>query len=232
MLSDDSSQVRRPRAPKDVDSATRAQLIFASSWLLPAMIVLGAAAAGGSGFILGLGPLQSLFVGLLVTVGGAAFFYIGLYKGLIGGAASLLGSIYGGSRTPAHRIPAYSQAQALARKGARIDALAVLEAEVTADPGNPGPYLAAAAIALEEMGDPHLAADWYRRARTAERITTETSAYLCFRLAETYESVGDRGRAAVELRRLLERHPDSQYTELARVRLKELKSGGVSPLQA
>ncbi len=224
MQANDSTQRKRPRAPKDVDSATRAQLFFASTWLLPALIVIGIATAGASRFVLGLGPFQSLLAGLAVMVGGSALFYVVVYKGLIGGTASFLGNIYGGSRTPAHRAPAYSRAQALAKKGSRVDALAVLEAEVVEDPGNPGPYLAAAAIALDEIGDPHLAADWFRRARVAERITAETSAYVCLRLAEIYEAVGDPGRASVELRRLIELFPDSQYTELARGRLRELKS--------
>ncbi len=220
----DSTRLKRPGAPRDVDSATRAQLFFASAWLLPALIVIGVATAGASRFVLGLGPLQSLLVGLAVMLGGSALFYVVVYQGVIGRTASVLGSIYGGSRAPAQRAPAYSRAQALAKKGSRDDALAVLEAEVVEDPGNPGPYLAAAAIALDEFGDARLAADWLRRARGAERITAETSAYVCFRLAEIYESVGDPGRASVELRRLIELHPDSQYTELAGGRLRELKS--------
>lgn len=224
MQAGDTPQRKRPRAPKDVDSATRAQLFFASSWLLPALIVIGVFTAGASHFVLGLSPIQSLLVGLAVMLGGSALFYVVVYKGVIGGTASFLGSIYGGSRTPAQRAPAYSRAQALAKKGSRIDALAVLEAEVVGDPGNPGPYLAAATIALEEAGDPHLAADWFRRARGAERITAETSAYVCLRLAEIYEAVEDTGRASVELRRLIELYPDSPYTELARGRLRELKS--------
>lgn len=224
MQADDSTQVKRPRALKDVDSPTRAQLIFASSWLLPALTVLGLATAGAGRFLLGLGRLQSLLAGLAVMLGGSLFFYVVVYKGLISGAALFVGSIYGGSRTPTQRSPAYSRAQALARIGAQDQALAVLEAEVRANPANPGPYLAAAAIALDEMGDFSQAADWFRRARGAAHMSAETSAYVCFRLAEIYESIGDRGRAAVELRRLIELHPDSQYTDLARKRLRELKS--------
>lgn len=209
---------------RDVDSTERAQLIHALSWLAPALLILGAATTFAGGALLGLSPLQSLLAGLAVVVLGFAFFYLILLKGFIGGTASLIGSIYGGPSTPATRRPAYSHASALATRGAHDDALAVLEAEVFQDPGDPGPYLAAATICMEDIGDNKLAVEWYRRALGAERITPETGAYVCIRLAQLHESEGDTGRACVAYRRALERYPESRYSEMARSRLKELKS--------
>ena len=117
-------------------------------------------------------------------------------------------------------------AQALAVRGAYDDALAVLAADIYEDPGDPGPYLAAAAICLENLGDGKRAAEWYRKALAAERITAETGAYVCIRLAQIHEAEGDTGRARVELRRLLECYPESRYCEQARRRLRDLKEAG------
>ncbi|UCF21024.1 MAG: tetratricopeptide repeat protein [Gemmatimonadota bacterium] len=204
------------RPLKDVDATERARMIHASAWLLPALLVIGAFAARIAGWV----------AGVLVVLGGAFFFYGVLYAGVIGGAAGFLGSLYGGSRQPVESQPAYSRARALARRGQHDDALKVLEGEVALDPGNPGPYLAAAAIAWEEMGDRELAASWYRRARGAERITDEIGAYLCVRLADIYETDGETRRAASELRRLIESYPGSRYVGHAGKRLQELKSEG------
>lgn len=204
MRSHEPRDLRRSHALKDVDSTARAQLIRAFAWLLPALTVLGASAVFAGGAVFGLSALQSWIVGILVVLGGAAFFYVVVYSGVIGRTASFLGNIYGGSSTPAQRLPSYSQAQALASQGAYSEALALLEAEVIEDPGNPGPYLAAAAICLEGSKDHQLAVSWYRRARTAERISAETSAYVCIRLADIYEASGEIGPASVELRRLIE----------------------------
>jgi hypothetical protein len=208
---------------KDVDSAERAQLIHALAWLLPALVVLGVFTAFAASAILGLGLFLSLLVGLSVILIGFSFFYVIMYKGVIGGTASLLGSIYGGAGSPAQRRPAYSRAQALASRGACDDALAVLEADIFEDPGDAGPYLAAAAICIDNLGDRQRGADFYRRALAAERLNAETGAYICVRLAQLHEAEGDTGRESVELRRLLERYPESLYCAQARRRLKELK---------
>ena len=201
------------RPLKDVDSTERARLLVASAWLLPALLLMGSFIAVKAGWV----------AGVLVVLGGACFFYGVRYAGVVGGTASFLGSLYGGSRQPVQSLPAYSRAQALARRGSGADALTLLEAEVALDPGNPGPYLAAAAIAWDELGDREIAASWYRRARNAERITPEVDAYLCVRLAEIYEATGESERASSELRRLLQEHPESDYAGRARKRLRELK---------
>jgi tetratricopeptide (TPR) repeat protein len=221
MQSDRPPPVRGSKPLKDVDSAELAQLIRALAWFLPPLLILGACAIYAGRHLLGLSPFQSFLAGLAVVLIGFSFFYVIIYKGVIGGTASFLGSIYGGASTPAQRQPAYSRAQALASRGAYDDAFAVLEADIYQDPGDPGPYLAAAAICLEDVGDRERAAEWYRRALAAERINAETGAYVCIRLAQIHEAEGETGRACVELRRLLECYPESRYCEQARRRLSE-----------
>jgi tetratricopeptide (TPR) repeat protein len=211
---------------KDVGSTERAQLLLALAWLLPALLVLGGFTGYAAGSILGLNPFQSFLVGLAVVLTGSAFFYVIIYRGIIGGTASLLGSIYGGTSTPVQRLPAYSRAQALAVRGAYTDALAILEADIYEDPGDPGPYLAGATICLEGIGDRKRAIEWYRRALAAERLTAETGAYVCICLAHIHEAEGDTGLASVEFRRLLECYPETRYCEQARRRLRDLKVAG------
>ena len=208
---------------KDVDLAARTQLFKALAWLVPVglfffVAVTFAAASAGAGLV------QALLIGLALGLLAPLLVYAFLFLFVIGGTANFLGRLYGGGSfgTPTPR--SYWRAQALSVRGSHREALEALEAEVLDDPGDPGPCLRAAALCIEELDDPEAAVDWYKRARKAERITAETDAYVSIRLVDLHEALGENGRAMVELRRLLERHPDSQYARSARARLRALKA--------
>jgi hypothetical protein len=211
----------RKKPLRDVDSTSRVQLFKALAWFTPTILALSCLSVT-AGERAGLTPVQALLAGVAVGLGGAVFFFVVIYRGVIGGTASLLGRIYtGGSGTPLR--PTHWRAQALSARGDHADALKALEAALGEDPQDPAPCLRAAALCLEELGDPRSAADWYRRARQASGGDAATDAYVSVRLAELHESQGEPERAMVELRRLVAVHPESRYAPLARKRLADLK---------
>lgn len=208
---------------KDVDAAARTQLFKALAWLVPVglfffVAVTFAALSDGAGLV------QALLMGLALGLLAPLLVYGLLFLFVIGGTANFLGRIYGGGSSGTPTPPSYWRAQALSVRGSHREALEALEAEVLDDPGDPVPCLRAAALCIEELDDPEAAVDWYKRARKAERITAEADAYVSIRLVDLHEALGENGRAMVELRRLLERHPDSQYARSARARLRALKA--------
>ena len=208
---------------KDVDAAGRAQLLKALAWLVPVGVFFFFAVTFAS-LSAGAGIVQALLIGLGLGLLAPLLVYAFLSLFVIGGTANFLGRLYGGGSTGTPTPPSYWRAQALSVRGSHREALEALEAEVLNDPGDPGPCLRAAALCIEELDDHEAAVKWYKRARKAERITAETDAYVSIRLVDLHEAQGENGRAMVELRRLLERHPDSQYVRAARARLKALKA--------
>ncbi len=214
---------RKGKPLKDVDATARAQLVKALAWLVPACVafffgVTFAAASAGAGVV------QAILIGIALGLLAPLLTYAVLFRFVIGGTASYLGRLYGGGSTGTPTPPSYWRAQALAVRGSPGEALEALEAEACSDPGDPGPCLRAATLCIEQLDDPQGALKWYKRARAAERITAQTDAYVSIRLVDLYETTGETGRAVVELRRLLERHPESQYAQSARARLRDLKT--------
>jgi tetratricopeptide (TPR) repeat protein len=209
-------QWRRPM--KDVDTVARAYLFRAAVILVP----VGLLFSGLIGSLLARRGMPFL-LGLLIGLGGTILVYGFIYFAFIGGTASFLGKIYF-SDAPALEGPQSWRGQALAAHGSHAEALKAFEAEADLYPNDPGPCLRAAALCLNELDDPEQAIAWYLRARKAEGLPRETDEYLCVRIADICESIGDDSRAMVELRRLLERHPGSQYSAAARGRLATLKA--------
>jgi tetratricopeptide (TPR) repeat protein len=209
---------------KDVDAGARAQLFKALAWLVPVGVFFFLAVTFAA-LSKGVGVGQAILIGLTLGLLAPLLFYAVLFRFVIGGTANYLGRLYGGGSSGSPTPPSYWRAQALSVRGSHREALEALEAEALVDPGDPGPYLRAAALCVEELDDTEAAVEWYKRARDARRITAQTDAYVSIRLVDLYETAGEAGRAMVELRRLLERHPDSQYARSARARLRDLKVG-------
>ncbi|MGD2153166.1 MAG: hypothetical protein PVG79_07830 [Gemmatimonadales bacterium] len=212
-----SELTRWHRPLKDVDTVARAHLFRAAVYLVPV----------GLFFSLVIGSLLArrgmpFWLGLLIGLGGIALVYGFIYFVFIGGTASFLGKVYFSSDPPVEG-PQSWRGEALAVRGSHADALEAFEAEAALYPNDPGLCLRAAALCLEELNDPEKAIAWYLRARKVQGLPEETDEYLCVRIADICESIGDESRAMVELRRLLERHPGSQYAAAARGRLAALK---------
>lgn len=216
------SKEERRKPLQDVDSTARARLLHALVWLVPVSLIFFAAVTYAS-LEAGASLLVALLIGIALGLAGPFLAY-GLIAYLVmGGAVFVLGRLYGGGTAGTPLPPSYWRAQALSARGSHLEALKALEGEVARDRDDPGPCLRAAALCAGELGDLESAVGWYKRARTASRIRPETDAYALMRLADLYEAIGDEGRAMVELRCLLERHPGSQYAGAARTRLANLK---------
>ena len=213
---------RPTRRLKDIDAAEWAGFFRAAVWLGPVSLLIfvftTVAAAQFRGASLGKALLYGLFVGLL----GPWIAYGLLYKFVIGGTASLLGRLYYSSES-ALRGTTVWRAEALSARGSHREALEAFEEEAAEHPDNPGPCLKAAALCLQELNDPESAVRFYLRAREAAGTTAETDAYISFRLANTYEMLGASNEVALELRRILQLHPDSQHAQGARARLAEFR---------
>jgi tetratricopeptide (TPR) repeat protein len=218
-----ASEIERRRRPlKDVDAGDRAQFYKAAVWLAPASLIFFIGVTGAARQIWGLGPGASLLVGLILGLGGPWLAYGLFFKYVIGGTASLLGSLYYSNKaTP--QPPTSWRAQALSVRGSHAEALEALQEEVALYPDDPGPCLKAAALCLQELDEPEAAIAFFERARGLKGITAENDQYITMRLAAVYESLGQSGAAMKELRRLLDRNPDSRYANGARSRLAELK---------
>jgi tetratricopeptide (TPR) repeat protein len=214
-----ASEFERWRRPlRDVDTVARAHLFRAAVILVPvglffSLVIGSLLARRGMPF-----PL-----GLLFGLGGVSLVYGFIYFVVIGGTASFLGKIYFSSAPPLEK-PQSWRGEALAVHGSHAEALKAFEEEAALYPHDPGPCLRAAALCLEEINDPEKAVAWYLRARKTEGLPREADEYICVRIADICESIGDDSRARMELRRLLERHPNSDYAAAARGRLAILKT--------
>jgi hypothetical protein len=214
---------KRRRRLKDTDLVTTARYVKAIVWLAPAGVVFFVFVTLAGMEIGGMSLGRALLLGLVLGLAGPFIVYALLNFVVVGGAVFVLSHIWcGGGGTD--RPSTGWRGQALAAHGSHAEALEAFEADAARDPGDPGPYLRAAAVCIEDLDDPKLAVGWYLRARDAQRVAPETDAYVGVRLAELYETIGEEGHAMVELRRLLQRHPDSPYAKRARAQLYDLKS--------
>jgi tetratricopeptide (TPR) repeat protein len=213
---------RSTRRLKDVDAAEWAGFFRAAVWLGPVSLLIfvftTVAAAQLGGTSLGKALVFGLAVGLL----GPWIAYGLLYKYVIGGTASLLGRLYYSGESTSRGTTAW-RAEALSARGSHGEALEAFEEEAAEHPDDPGPCLKAAALCLQELDDPESAVRFFLRAREAAGTTAETDAYISFRLADLYETLGAPNEGALELKRILQRHPGSQHAQGARARLAELR---------
>jgi hypothetical protein len=176
---------------------------------------LGQAIPGVSAFAALLLPAGVL---LLLIAGGV--FVVSRTAGE--GLGRLVGGLYlrSGASTPP--LKAYSAIEALEARGAYADAAAAWEATIARDPGDWEPRIRLAELALSRLGDPQRAARLYGEARGL--VTDERRAIgLALRLVDVYrDHLRDRGRAIVELRRLLDTYPHSPLVAGARTELHRL----------
>lgn len=222
-----ASEPEQPtRRLKDVDAAERTYFLRAAVWLAPVSLLLFVLMTLAAGQLGGMSAGKALVFGLFFGLLGPWIAYGLFYKYVMGGTASLLGRLYySDDSTP--RAPTSWRAQALSVRGLHSEALRAFEEEAAEYPDDPGPCLKAAALCLQELDDPESAIRFFLRAREATGTTAETDAYISVRLADIYEAVGAPDEGALELKRLLQRHPDSQHASGARTRLAALRRGQI-----
>jgi hypothetical protein len=128
-----------------------------------------------------------------------------------------------GSSTP--YVEQYSHQQALVMQGKIDEALASFELVINREPGSIDVRIRAAELYAREKGNHRRAAELFRQAQRIATIAAGQDVYVSHRLVDLYTGpLNEAGRALVELRRLIERHPGTAAAEQARKALAELKA--------
>jgi len=122
-------------------------------------------------------------------------------------------------------VQQYSQQQALVMQGKLDEALASFESVIRERPGSVDVRIRAAELYTRDKGDHRRAAELFREAQRLRAITLEQEVYISHRLVDLLVGpLNEPGRALVELRRLIERYPNSDAARRAREALAELKA--------
>ena len=165
---------------------------------------------------------------LLVIAGGAVGgFALGKGIGLVllGSSGRAAQTIYAPA-TAGRYARTHSNIDAMEAKGDFRGAAAAWEDVARSEPANPWPLLRSGELFLRELHEPATALDRFRRAREAAGITPEQHLYVSQKMIDLYLGpLGDEGRALVELRRLIDRHPGTREADGARAALQRLKAG-------
>jgi hypothetical protein len=167
---------------------------------------------------------------LLIGLGGgaaAATFAVALTVALSDGAGAAVRAIImpSGASTPYR--PTFSQQEARAAHGDLAGALASFEELIAGSPDGVEVRLRAAEMYATQSTNPARAAELLREARDLPSATRAQALYASNRLIDLYLGpLGDEGRALVECRRLIERHPRSSAAAGARQVIERLKGTG------
>jgi len=162
-----------------------------------------------------LGVLAAAVAGVLVTA-----FAMSLSSG-VGFAFTRL--MVDGATTPYKEQ--YSYQQALVMQGRLDEALASFEAVIAEKPEAIDPRIKAAELYARDKGNFVRAASLFREVQRIATVTAGEDTYVTNRLVDLLTGpLQDPGRALVELRRLIERYPDTPGAEHARGALAALKS--------
>ena len=175
------------------------------------------------GTLLGLtGPLH-LVVALGGGVLGGVLVFFGSIRFAGGGAAGLTRFTHpDGSTTPYQRT--FSYQDALAAKGQVDEALASYEALIVETPADVELIVRTADLYISGKRRPDRAAELLRLVRRTPSASPARLMYASQRLVDLYLGpLGDRGRAIVELRILIDQFPGSPAAAFAREGLQKLK---------
>lgn len=157
-------------------------------------------------------------------------------------AAAIIGAVCGGisltlgagAGAGVHRVMAsgastpyeeqFSYQESLVMRGLVEDALASYEAIIAERGTMVSARLRAAALYASRGNNPQRAAELLREARLIPGISARDDIAAANRLTELLMGpLGDHGRAMVELRRLMDRHPGTDAATRAKLTLAELK---------
>jgi hypothetical protein len=172
---------------------------------------------------LGLSGLGATLFSLVAAAASAALsFRMGLaLANAAGGVAQTVTS--GSGSTPYEEQ--FSYQESLAARGDVAGALESYEAVIGERPDAVTPRLKAAELYARKGVDPRRAAMLLREVRELRAVTPRDALYASLRLVALYEGpLRDPGRALVELRRLIELHPDSEVAAGARTAIARIKA--------
>jgi hypothetical protein len=155
----------------------------------------------------------------LLAAGASAGATLLLSKGVGGGVAAIALS---GASTPSE--DQYSYQQALVMQGKVNEALASYEDAIAERPGEATPRILAADLYATLPDGRRRAAELFREVQRMPGVAGGQDIYATNRLVDLLTGpLRDPGRAAVELRRLIERHPTSTAATHARAALARIK---------
>jgi hypothetical protein len=164
---------------------------------------------------------------LLFPIGGALGYLFGRTFGLLllsGSARAAQAFTLPG--TTGHYANEHSEILTLETRGDFRGAVTAWEVLAVAEPDNPWPLVRSAELYVRELGDPASAFERFRLARSLPRVKPELHRYVSQKIIDLLLGpLHDPGRAMVELRMLIERHPGSREAEGAREALRNLKAG-------
>ena len=185
-----------------------------------------------AGIVLGGGLLLTVvglgIVGKLLMLAGGALLVLGVVlfvvmRGLAMPAANALLTFLGfqsGSSTPLAK--GYSHIEALTAQGRYREAAAAYRREIVSDSKDVEARIQLAQLLLKHLDDPAGAATCYREVRDLVPDEARTIGYS-LRLVDLYRTrLAAPGRALGELRRLIDRFPESPQVVGARRELQEL----------
>ena len=201
------------------DGTTGRVVFYALLTLTPAFLGIGYLLAT----LLGLGGIAmfGMMIGVAVISDTVVFFAAQYFAGA--SATGLTRFTHNdGSTTPYQRQ--FSYQEALAAKGLVDEALASYEAEIVAAPTDVEAIVRTADLYLTHRKRPERAAELLRRLQRLPAAPPDKVLYATHRLVDLYLGpLDDRGKALVELRRLIDNFPASQAARFAREALAKLK---------
>jgi hypothetical protein len=128
--------------------------------------------------------------------------------------------------TTGHYASEHSEIMTLEVRGDFRGAVSAWEAVSIAEPGNPWPIVRSAELYADKLGDPAIAAERFRLARSLPDTKPELKRYTSQKIIDLLLGpLDDPGRAMVELRMLIDTYPQSREAEGAREALRNLKGG-------
>jgi hypothetical protein len=126
--------------------------------------------------------------------------------------------------TVGHYAHGHSNIDTLEIRGDYKGAAAAWDAVSVGEPGNPWPLVRAGELYARALGDPAIAVERFRLARSLPDTKPELQRYASQKIIDLLLGpLDDHGRAMVELRMLIDRHPESREAAGARDALRRLK---------
>lgn len=184
----------------------------------------------GAGFIPGgwaaSHPRGPFPLGPLILIGAVTGFLIGKFVGkyVVHGSGEAARAFTLPQRA-GYYVSEHSEIDALEVRGDFKGAVAAWETVAVAEPRNPWPLVRAGELYARELGDPATAIERFRLARSIPGVKPELERYASQKIIDLLLGpLGDRGRAMVELRMLIDRHAASREAEGAREALRNLKA--------
>jgi len=170
------------------------------------------------------------FMTILSSVGAGLF---------VGGLGPALGNAFGGfwnrvavngASTPS--APQFSRERSLVMQGKIEEAFVLLEKQVAADRTDVQVRILAAELYLSERHNPERSAQLLREAHLVRPMSVGDDVYIANRLVDLYVGpLNTPYKAFRELRRIIERYPNTSAGQHARVALAALKERYPEPLE-